>query len=408
VILIKLTENIKTMIKQLCIIILVALFWMACSPPEPTTLEEFTTEYFQTLPIEDQKAKLLDFKNEIKSGELKIQQYEKIIVKADPNFTGKREIKPKLVSALPVEIKDFETFIEVTGNVTSIDDIRLSAEASGQITELYIKEGQYVKVGDIILKVDDNVIQKNIAELSTQLELARTVYQKRKNLWDQNIGSEIEFIQSRTNVEALENQIETINANRAKYTQFATAAGLVENLYVNKGEIVSPGSPVADVINLSKVKVEAELTETYLGKVKEGDYVTISVPTSNYEKSSRILEISTRINPGSRTFKIEMDVSNPSGKLKPNSLAYIKLRDYFEKDAIIVPTNLIQYELDETFVYIMDNLSAKKVLVETGETFETETIITNGLSGNEILINKGYNDVVDGQKLALADKNNNQ
>lgn len=391
--------------KQLSIIILGSIFWMACSAPEPTTLDEFTMEYFESLDIKEQKAKLLDFKNDIKSGELKIQQFEKVIAKVDPNFTGKREVKPKLVSAIPVEKKDFETFTEVTGNVTSIDDIRLSAETAGQIIDLYIREGQYVKTGDLMLKVDDNIIQKNIAELSTQLELARTVYQKRKNLWDQNIGSEIEFIQSRTNVEALEKQIETVNASIAKYTQYATASGMIENLYVNKGEMVSPGSPIADVINLSKVKVEAELTETYLSKVKEGDYVTISVPTSNYERRSRILDISTRINPGSRTFKIEMDVSNPSGKLKPNSLAYVKLRDFFVKDAVVVPTNLIQYELDETYVYIMEDMIAKKVLVETGESFETETIITSGLQGNETLVNKGYNDVVDGQKLALANNN---
>jgi len=393
------------MIKQLSIIILGSIFWMACSQPEPTTLDEFTIEYFKSLDIKDQKAKLLDFKNDIKSGELKIQQFEKVVAKVDPNFSGKREVKPKLVSAIAVEKKDFETFTEVTGNVTSIDDIRLSAETAGQIIDLYIKEGQYVNTGDLMLKVDDNIIQKNIAELNTQLELARTVYQKRKNLWDQNIGSEIEFIQSRTNVEALEKQIETVNASIAKYTQYATASGMIENLYVNKGEMVSPGSPIADVINLSKVKVEAELTETYLSKVKEGDYVTISVPTSNYERRSRILDISTRINPGSRTFKIEMDVSNPSGKLKPNSLAYVKLRDYYQKDAVVVPTNLIQYEMEETYVFIMEDMTAKKILVETGESFETETIITNGLQGNETLVNKGYNDVVDGQKLALADNN---
>jgi len=358
------------------------------------------------LSLDEKKNLIAAFKSSLKPTELKINIIEKAVKAEDPSYTGQKKKKAKYVTTTPVVVKDHSVYSEVTGVVQSDDHVKITAETSGQIARLSLKENGYVKKGDHIISIDAETVNKNIAELETQLQLARTIYQKRKNLWDQNIGSEIEFIQSKTNVESLEKSIETAKVSLKKFTQYAPASGLVERLYVHQGEILMPGSPIADIINLSRLKVEAELTEEYLTKIKKGDFVTIEVPTVNYSHKAKITEIGTRINAGSGGFKIEMDVPNTGNKLKPNALAYVKVRDSFIEDAIVIPTKLIQDDFDGSYVYIAESvegeLLAKRVNVKLGEVYEDEAIVVSGLTGAEILIDKGYKDVVEKQPLTIA------
>lgn len=357
----------------------------------------------------DEKKKLVqDFKSILKPTELKISQIEKVVKKEDPNYTGKKEKKSKLVSLTNASVKDVETFVEVTGIVQSKDDTKVMAETTGRITSLGLKEDRYLKKGDFVMSVDDETIRRGIAEQETQLALARTVLEKRDRLWAQGIGTEIELIQARTNVEALTKSIATTQSSLDKFNQSATVSGIIEDVYVNEGEMVMAGSPLAAIMDLSVVTVQAELVESYLSKIKRGDPAVIEFPALDLERRAKISDIGSRIDAGSRSFNIEMDIVNKGYKLKPNVLANVKLRENFIKDAVVIPTNLVQEDFGGEFVFIAEQVdgkfAAKKISIETSEVLETETVIKSGLIGDEVLIDKGFRDVVEGQPIEVSVK----
>ncbi len=367
-------------------------------------------EAMEGLTVEEKKKLILDFKSSLKPTELKIKQIEKSVKEVDPTYTGKKEKKAKLVTFTNVEVKDIETFTEVPGAVQTKDnsDAKVIAETTGRITNLGLKEDRYLKKGDFVMSIDDETVKRGIEEQKTQLALAKTLLEKRERLWAQKIGTEIELIQARTNVEAIEKSMATAQSSLDKFTQNATVSGIIENVYVNEGEMVMAGTPVAEVMNLGTVTVEAELTEAYLSKVKRGDVVRIEFPSLEMERQAKITDIGSRLDAGSRSFTIEMDISNKGYLLKPNILAMVNLRENFVKDAIVVPTQLVQEDFDGQYVYVAEQVDgksvAKKVTIETGEVINNETIVSSGLSGGEILIEKGYRDIADGQPVEASAK----
>jgi len=358
--------------------------------------------------LADRKKLAAEFKSFLKPTELKINQIEKTIRKEDTNYTGEKEKKSKLVSLTQAEVKDVETFFEATGSVKSKDDTKVMAETTGRITGLGLVEDRYLKKGDFVMSVDDETVKRSIDELGTQLELAKTVLEKRDRLWTQKIGTEIELIQAKSNVEALEKSIATAQSNLDKFNQNATVSGLIEDVFVNEGEMIMAGSPLASIINLSTVTVEAELVEAYLSKVKRGDKVMVEFPSLNIERKATITDIGARLDAGSRSFTIEMDISNPGYKLKPNILAMVKVRETFIKDAVVVPTNLVQSGFDGDYIFIAEEANgkqiAKKVLLKTGDVIDNSTVVIEGLTGGETLIDKGFRNIVEGQPIEASSK----
>jgi len=362
------------------------------------------------LSLDEKKNLIASFKSSLKPTELKINQIEKVVKSEDPSYTGKKKKKSKLVSFIPVEIKDIETFTEIPGTVQTKDntDTRVMAETTGRITKLGLYEDRYLKKGDFVMSIDDETVRLGIAEQETQLQLARTVLEKRDRLWAQGIGTEIELIQARTNVEALEKSIATTTSSLDKFTQNATVSGIIDNVFVSEGEMVMAGTPIAAIINLGTVTVEAELNESYLGKVKRGDRVIIEFPSLETERQAKITDIGSRLDAGSRTFTIEMDIANKGYILKPNIFATVKLRDQYVPEAVVVPTQLVQEDFEGTYVYVAVEEEgarvAQKIRIETGAMLENEAIVTNGLTGAEMLIEKGYRDVVEGQPVEASAK----
>lgn len=362
------------------------------------------------LSIDEKKKLILDFKSSLKPTELKIKQIEKSVKEIDPSYTGKKEKKAKLVTFRNVEVKDIETFTEVPGAVQTKDnsDAKVIAETTGRITSLGLKEDRYLKKGDFVMSIDDETVKRGIEEQKTQLALAKTMLEKRERLWAQKIGTEIELIQARTNVEAIEKSMATTQSSLDKFTQNATVSGIIENVFVNEGEMVMAGTPIAAVMNLGTVTVEAELTEAYLSKVKRGDVVMIEFPSLDMERQAKITDIGSRLDAGSRSFTIEMDISNKGYLLKPNILAMVNLRENFVKDAVVVPTQLVQEDFDGQYVYVAEQVEgkqvARKISIETTDVIDNETIVASGLIGGEILIDKGYRDIADGQPVEASGK----
>jgi len=359
------------------------------------------------MDLAERKKMAAEFKSFLKPTELKINQIEKTIRKEDSDYTGEQQKKSKLVSLTKAEVKDVETFFEATGSVKSKDDTKVMAETTGRITGLGLVEDRYLKKGDFVMSVDDETVKRSIDELGTQLELAKTVLEKRDRLWAQKIGTE-KLIQAKSNVEALEKSIATAQSNLDKFNQNATVSGMIETVFVNEGEMVMAGSPLASIINLSTVTVQAELVEAYLSKVKRGDKVMVEFPSLDIERKATITDIGARLDAGSRSFTIEMDISNPDYKLKPNILAMVKVRETFIKDAVVIPTSLVQSDFGGEYIFITDAVKgkqiAKKVSIETGDVVDNQTIVTKGLIGGETLIDKGFRNIVEGQPVEASAK----
>ncbi|MEZ4912307.1 MAG: efflux RND transporter periplasmic adaptor subunit [Saprospiraceae bacterium] len=257
-----------------------------------------------------------------KQAELKQLESDIIALQAEVNAENPSEVQaPVQVNATFVTPRDFKRFADLQALVTTDNVISLGSDIGGRILKIYVKEGQKVGKGQLVATVDAESIEKQKEELQKSLDLAVDVYDRQKRLWDQNIGSEVQYLQAKNNKERLEKSIATIESQLRKKNVYAPIAGVVDKQILKEGEIASPGMPIVSVINVSKVKVVADVPEIYLGKVKVGDKVTISFPALGKEIVKPITLIGNTIDPNNRTFKLEAQLDNYSGELKPNLLS---------------------------------------------------------------------------------------
>ena len=381
--------------KYLNIITLSAvLFLVACGGEE-------STNQVENGKLQKLKAELVEKKSELKTLEQEIAELQKAIDEIEPP----KEDARTLVTTEKIERKDFARYIEIQATVQSDNTYRVSSEAAGRLLKFDIKEGQYVRKGDLIGVVDMEGVNKQIAELQTALDLATTTYERQKRLWDQNIGSEMQYLQAKNQKERLEKSLETIRFQLTKSKVYATASGEVVMTYVKSGDVISPGMPLIEILNLKRVQVHAEVPENYLSSVKKGQPVTVKFPALNKETKANISLIGQQINPANRTFKVEVDMAN-SGNLKPNLLAVVLLKDFEQKDAVVLPSELIQQEVSgKSYVFIKEEdktgAIARKVYVTIAETYNGETYISEGLTGEETFIIKGARDLKDGELIEV-------
>ena len=375
--------------KKLFILIPITLFVIACGPQQVDNNE-------MPADLAGKRALLKEKRAALQALQAEINLLEDSIALQDPNSAEKRT----LVTTTNVETRDFKHFIDIQGTVQSDDLITVSSETGGRILELKVAEGQSINKGQLIAKLDLEQLKKQIAEVQTSLDLANEVFERQKRLWDQNIGSEIQYLQAKNNKERLEKSLETLNFQLSKSDVYAPISGVVERLISKAGEITGPGTPILQILNTNKIKVVADVPENYLGAVNKGKRVKVNFPALDKELDAPITMIGRTINPGNRTFKIEINLSNPGGQLKPNLLANVQLNDYTNEGAIIVPLELVQQEVGgQSYVFIKadspDGPIAQKVYVKPGESFEGEIVIKDGLKGDEVLIMEGARSLAD-------------
>lgn len=299
-----------------------------------------------------------------------------------------------MVTAQKVERKTFERFVDIQSNVESDDIVIASSETGGRLISVSVEEGAIVRKGQLIAKVDMESVNKQIDELNKSLELAADVYERQKRLWDQNIGSEMQYLQAKNSKERIEKTLETTKFQLTKANVYAPISGTVDMVFLKAGEMAAPGAPIAQIISIGSVKVVADVPEKYLKAIKRGELVTIKFPALDMETKAKVSLIGSTINPANRTFKVEVKVPNPKGLLKPNLLAGMLINDFIQKDVVVVPLELVQQEVSgRSYVYIKgeneEGAHAKKVIVETGESYEGEIIILSGLEGGEEIIVSG-------------------
>ncbi|MEO1625010.1 MAG: efflux RND transporter periplasmic adaptor subunit, partial [Bacteroidota bacterium] len=347
----------------------------ACTQPEPEDLA-------------GKKQLLLEKKKALRELETQIETLQKDIAKLD---TTRKEETRQLITVAKVGKKTFSRFVEIQSNVETTDAVMASSETGGRILSLNTDEGRQVKKGQLIAKLDMETVNKQIDEVEKSKELAVELYERQKRLWDQNIGSEVQYLQAKNSVERLDKSLESLRFQLTKANVYAPISGVVNTVFAEGGEMAGPGTPIIEIINTRQVKVVADVPERYLRAVQKGEKVKVHFPALELEKEARVSLLGRTIDPANRTFDVEVELSNPKGLLKPNLLAIMYINDFKEDDAVTIPLELVQQDVSgRDFVYIAEKgtagLFAKKVFIETGESADGEIIIKEGLQGGEDLI----------------------
>lgn len=361
----------------------------------------------QSGDLDSKKAQLEKLRKEQAEISTKIKKLEEEIALMDSSTASLA--KAKLVGVTPVSVQDFSHYIDLQGKIDA-EQISYIAPPNGQggiVTEINIKEGDYVKKGQLVLKLDDKLLRQQIKINETQLVLAKEVLQRTENLWKQNIGSEVQLLQARAQVESLERAIATANEQIRQFTVYAPAEGIADIVNVKVGEFFTGATqfgPQVRIVNNSSLKAVVEIPENYVSRVGNGSPIVVRVPDMEQEFTSTISRTSVVINPNTRTFTAEATI--PGGTLRPNSVATIRIKDYSADQAVVIPVNLVQSDEKTKYVYVVENDNkgrkiASKKIVTTGESYNDLIEIKSGLESGMILISEGYQGLYDRQLIRL-------
>lgn len=337
---------------------------------------------------------LLKLKTEKNSLIRQIDSLSEILNSVELNIS-KLDTNKRLPSVTVFNAKEklFKHFIEVQGTVEADQSVELYPENSGSITNIYVKEGQKVYKGQTLIQIDNSVIKSSIVELETQFELAKTTFERQKRLWDQNIGSEIQFLQAKAQKEGLENSLESLKAQEKKLKISAPFSGTIDEMFAKIGGLAAPMIPAVRLVNLNQIHVESEVTETYLKYIRKGTQVELFFPSIGKNISANVSQVGNYINPNNRSFKVRVDINNQNNELKANLLADIKIND-FKKMGIVIPAKLIQKDREgKQYVYTVikekGNYLSKKNYIKAGMTYETDAFIIEGIQIDDLIVDKG-------------------
>lgn len=321
---------------------------------------------------------------------------------------GETDVVRKPVRIDTISLTNYQHPVEIQGTVESKGNITVSAEAGGVLKSIPVDEGQQVSKGQLIAKLDDAILQNSLKELQKAYELAEVTFNKQKNLWEQNIGSEIDFLRAKNQKESLEQQIITVESRIAQSQVRAPISGTVDELFVNEGELVSPGRPVIRLVDTRNVEITADVSEKYLGVFKRGDSVSVRFPAVGETLKGNIKAVGNVINEANRTFKLTIDLAGQRPWLKPNLLAMITAHDKEYHQALVVPTRLLHQQLNGQYIYIAEEVDsvwqAVKRPVKLVQSYPDVTVIKSGIEPGQLLITQGYSNISEGERLEVINK----
>lgn len=357
--------------------------------------------------LEDKKKQLDQLKAEVTQLNRQIQQLESDIVQSDPDYQPLGN-QHTLISTYKVTPGPFEHRFEVRASVASRKNVLISAETSGRIEQIHVNEGEQVKKGELLITLDASILENSIEELETQLDLATTLYEKRARLWQQNIGSEIQYLEAKNQKETLQRKLETTYSQLSQSRIRAPFNGVVDNIDAKLGEMAMVGAPMIRILSVDEMHLEADVSENYLGRLQKGDSVDLIFSSFDVEIRSVITSVGQVINPQNRTFSVE--IALPASKIpyKPNLVAVVRIRDYYQKDALVIPSELIQRDNQGYYVYAIqddtDEMKATKVHIVSGRSYQSKTEVIGGLEPGAVLISGGHREVTDGALVQVAER----
>jgi len=302
------------------------------------------------------------------------------------------------VSIKTIQPESFQHFIDITGKVEAENDAFISPEINGQVKTIYVKEGQRVKRGQLLVALNTEVTEKMIKEVKTGLVLAGKLYEKQSDLWEKQIGSELQYLETKNAKEQAEARLETLQAQLEMAKIRAPFDGIIEAIMLKEGELAVPGMQLLRLVDLKQLKVYADLSEKYLGDVTPGDNVIVSFPDMDKkEMKAEVFRTGNVVDKQSRTFTIEMKLVNNDEILKPNMFSTIRVNDFSSSDAFVLPSLVIKQDIRGNYVFIAqsnsDYYTAKKMYVEPGLSYEDKSMILEGLSKEDKVIVEGYDQV---------------
>lgn len=329
---------------------------------------------------------------------------DKEIAELEKKTKDTANVKQKTVTVATVQDTLFEHYIDVQGSIDARENVDVSAKSPGVITNIYVREGQQVSKGQTLAQIDDQVMRSNIAEVKTQMDLANIAFEKQQRLWNQKIGTEMQYLTAKNQKESLERRLATLNDQLALNRIVSPISGTVDAVIAKLGDQAAPGAPSFRVVNTSNLKVVANVAESYAGKVKTGDPVVIVLPDIKKEIRTKIAFASKVIDPLSRTIKVEIPLS-PDANLRPNMIAQLKIVDYVASNAVVVPVGVLQYSMGKPYVITAGNSNGKMIAqrknVELGRTYNDKAEIKSGLQAGEKIVTTGFQGLNDNDLIKL-------
>jgi membrane fusion protein, multidrug efflux system len=369
----KIVKN-KIMNKNSLLMLALAIFMVACGGGS------------------DKKAELEKLKKEKSALETKISTIEEELAKTDT--TSKEKLVEVLVK--PLELSTFKSYIEVQGRIDAEESVSISTEMPGTITKINVKIGEHVSKGQVLAETDSRATQQQLADLQTNLDLATQVYEKQKALWEQKIGTELQYLQAKNNKESLSNKIAGVQEQIRMSKIISPFNGTVDGIEIKLGQSVAPGMNAMTVINFSNLKVKAEVAEAYTARVKNGNEVLVLFPDMNDSIKSTVHYASRAIKPLTRTFGVEVLLDNKK-EYHPNTVARLKINDYKSPSPeLVIPVKYIQKGAQASFVMVDENGKAKMKKVKIGREYSGMAEVLEGLKEGDLLITEGYDLVIDG------------
>ena len=342
--------------------------------------------------LDELKAKHNEISAQIKGLEAEIAQ--------SGDTTNKRNEKSKMVAISEISLEKFERYVDVQGRVDGDENIVISAKVPSTVIKIYVKSGDQVKAGQAIAQLDGEIVASQVRDLETNLKFVTEVFNKQKSLWEKGVGSEIQFLQAKTNKESLEQKLATLKENLSMYTLKSPIGGTVDEVMIKVGQNIAPGMPASRIVNFNKLKVKADLAETYAAEVKSGNQVIVHFPDIHKDVHATLRYSGRAINLLNRTFGIEADLPS-SQQFIPNMIAVVKVVAYKNEKAIVIPMNLIQDSEGKKVVYIADKANHKAVKREVviGNTYNGKAEIVSGLNTGDFIIEAGYQDLNDQENI---------
>ncbi|WP_370390071.1 efflux RND transporter periplasmic adaptor subunit [uncultured Winogradskyella sp.] len=318
--------------------------------------------------------------------------------------------KLPLVTTIQSQAEVFNHYIELQGNVTTKSVVTISSEFNGLLTNVFVKEGEKVAKGQVLAKIDDGGLSQQIAQMEIQKDLAKTTFERQKRLWEQNIGSEIQYLQAKSNYEAQTEAINQMKQQLGKTRVTAPFSGTIDEIFIEQGNLVTAGLSLMRLVNLSNMYIETDVPERYIADVTQGKSVDIEFPVLGKRMSSTVRQASDYINPANRTYVIEIPVTEPDPNIKPNLTARLKINDYSNDEAILIPQSIISEDAEGAqYVYILKDVknnigTVQRVDITTGKTQDDVIEVLSGITTDMQLIKEGARSVKNGQRVKIETK----
>lgn len=386
--------------KNLIYILIAALAVSSCGDAKVSSVEDLIAQG----DLEAIRTK----KSELSQEQRALDSQLKKLDSAISTFKGNEKLP--LVTTVVAKSENFVHFLELQGDVKTKQNVLIYPEMAGTLQRVYVKEGQRVTKGQLLALIDDGGMSSQVSQLKTQAELAKTTYERQKRLWEQKIGSEIQFLQAKSSYEGTENAVKQAQSQLGKSTIRAPFSGIIDDVIKDQGTVVSPGpgAEVFRIVNLSDMYINVDVPESYLGGIEKGKAAIVYFPVLGDTIISEVRQTGNFINPSNRAFSVEIPVPNKKGNIKPNLSAKVSLNDYTSENAITIPQSIISENAEgEQYVYIATESESENTaivnrkIIVTGKTQGSMVEVLSGVSDGDQLVKEGARSVKDGQNVEI-------